>query len=244
MLRALTFDLWGTLYNAAYGDTARIALLHDALARLGQPRSLTLLRAAYDHTWSIFDAAWRTEHRSLSVDRWLREMLAYGHVDAPEGALAHLRRPIEEVLLCEDGPVLVAGVGEVLPRLAQRYKLGVISDVGLTPGRVLREILRRDGLLDLFSTLTFSDEVGATKPVARVFHRTLAVMGSRPDEAVHIGDLPETDLAGARAAGMCAVLFLGISRREDGLPLADAAFSDYRQLEDVLADLDGGTGCG
>jgi putative hydrolase of the HAD superfamily len=128
-------------------------------------------------------------------------------------------------------------VAEVLPRLAQRYCLGVISDVGLTPGRVLREIIRSHGLLSHFRVLTFSDEIGMTKPVAEVFLHTLAALEATPEEAAHVGDLPETDLAGARSVGMRAVLFLGVSHRQDGLPLADAAFEDYGELEALLEGL-------
>jgi putative hydrolase of the HAD superfamily len=125
-------------------------------------------------------------------------------------------------------------VAEVLPRLARRYCLGLISDVGLTPGRILREILRRDGLLPHFQALTFSDETGTTKPEPGQFLRTLDALDTRPGEAAHVGDLPETDIAGARAAGMRAILFLGVSQREDGRALADAAFEEYSELEAVL----------
>ena len=175
----------------------------------------------------------------MAVDEWLREMMAFVQVDLPKAALAGLWRPVEEVLLHDEGPVLIPGVLEVLPRLAERYPLGLISDVGLTPGRVLREFLRRDGLLPLFRVLTFSDEAGRTKPVPEVFLRTLAALDARPEQAAHIGDLPETDLAGARSVGMHAVLFLGASNREDGLAMADAAFDDYDELEALLAGLDG-----
>jgi len=102
---------------------------------------------------------------------------------------------------------------------------------------VLREILRRDGLLSHFRALTFSDETGATKPLPQQFLRTLAILEARPEEAVHVGDLPETDLAGARAVGMKAVLFLGVSHRQDGRPLADAVFEEYGELEELLERL-------
>ena len=241
MLEALTFDFWGTLYHGAYGVEARIALLRDAVARHGQPRSIELLREAYQHVWEVVDGVWRNEHRSMSVDRWLREMMAFVQAELPETALADLRCPVEEVLLHEDGPAVIPGVRDVLPRLAERYPLGLISDVGLTPGRVLREFLRRDGFLPLFRVLTFSDEAGRTKPVPDVFLSTLAALDARPEHAAHIGDLPETDLAGARSVGMHAVLFLGASNREDGLAMADAAFDNYGELEALLAGLDGET---
>jgi putative hydrolase of the HAD superfamily len=52
---------------------------------------------------------------------------------------------------------------------AKRFPLGVISDTGITPGRVLRQILERNGLMDFFSVTVFSDETGVAKPQALMF---------------------------------------------------------------------------
>jgi len=238
MLHTLTFDFWGTLYQRAHAQDNRLRLLEEALDRYSRPRPRAELEQAYGHAWSVWDRTWREEHRSLTVEHWLRHMLTFLEVDLPEEALTKLRQPIEEVYLRGDAPQPVPGVVEVLPRLAQRYRLGLISDVGLTPGRVLREILRRDGLLPCFRALTFSDETGMTKPLPGQFLRTLTVLDARPEEAAHIGDLPETDLAGARAVGMKAILFLGVSHRQDGRPTADAVFEKYSDLEKLLGELD------
>ena len=234
MLRAITFDYWGTLYQGDYVRPYRLALLGEVLAQAGQPRPPDELQAAYAHCWGVFDVLWKQQHRTMTVEHWLGELLAFLHIELPAEVQAGLYRPIQEALL-ERPPQLVPGVAEVIPRLAQRYRLGVISDVGLTPGRVLRELLRRDGLEPCFQTMTFSDEVGATKPRPEVFQHTLAALGARPEEAAHVGDLPETDLSGARGVGMKAILFLGVSGREDGRELADAVFGRYDELEEVLA---------
>jgi putative hydrolase of the HAD superfamily len=97
--------------------------------------------------------------------------------------------------------------------------------------------MRRDGLLSHFEVLTFSDELGVAKPQPKAFLDTLRGLGVSPEEAAHIGDLPETDLVGARGVGMKTVLFLGESGRDDGLPLADAVFEDYVELPGLLETL-------
>jgi len=244
MLQAVTFDFWGTLYQNASARDERLHLLEGVLAHHFQPRPWTALEAAYRHAWSVLDRVWLEEHRSITIERWLREMLAFLKADLPEDVLAGLRRPIEEIYLHGGAPQPIPGVTEVLPRLSRRYRLGLISDVGLTPGRVLRELLRRDGLLPCFRALTFSDETGATKPLSEQFLRTLAILEVQPEKAAHIGDLPETDLAGARAVGMRAVLFLGVSHRQDGRLLADAVFEEYGELEGLLERLGGAAGRG
>jgi len=238
MLHAVTFDFWGTLYQNAYARDERLHLLEKVLARHSQPRPWTALEAAYRHAGSVWERTWREEQRSIAVEHWLREMLAFLKVALPDEALAGLCQPIEEIYLRGDAPRPVPGVAEVLPRLSRRYRLGLISDTGLTPGRVLREILRRDGLLPHFRALTFSDETGAAKPRPEQFLRTLNILEAQPEEAAHIGDLPETDLAGAQAVGMKAVLFLGVSHRQDGRPLADAVFDEYNELEKLLERLE------
>jgi len=237
-LRAVTFDFWGTLYQDASAQGARLHLLADALARHDQPRSREALQAAYMHGWSVFEHFWREEHRPITVEHWLHEMMGFLEADLPEDELIRLRRSMQEIYLHSDSPHLIPGAAEAVRSLARRYRLGLISDVGLTPGRVLRKVLERDGLLPAFQFLAFSDEIGVTKPVPEIFLRTLAALDARPEEAAHIGDLPETDLAGARAVGMRAVLFLGVSQRHDGLPLAHAAFEDYSELPELLARLE------
>jgi putative hydrolase of the HAD superfamily len=238
MLHAVTFDFWGTLYQNVHARDGRLDLLEEVLNRYGQPRSRATLEAAYQSAWNLWQRIWLEEHRSITTEQWLRDILGFLDAELPEDAMASLYRPIQEVFLRGDEPRPVPGVAEVLPRLSERYRLGLISDVGLTPGRVLREILRRDGLLPYFQALTFSDETGATKPLPEQFLRTLAALDAQPEEAAHVGDLPETDLTGARAAGMRVILFLGVSGRQDGRGLADATFEEYGELEELLERLE------
>jgi FMN phosphatase YigB (HAD superfamily) len=237
VLHAVTFDFWGTLYQNAYARDERLHLLEEALARHSQSRPWADLEVAYRHAWSVWERVWREERRSIAFEHWLRELLASLEANLPDDIVTGLRQPIEDIYLRGNTPRPVPGVTDVLPRLSRRYRLGIISDTGLTPGRVLREILRRDGLLPYFRTLTFSDETGATKPLPAQFLRTLDVLEARPERAAHVGDLPETDLAGARGVGMKAVLFLGVSNRQDGKSLADAVFEEYGELEELLKSL-------
>jgi HAD superfamily hydrolase (TIGR01549 family) len=238
MLRAVTFDFWGTLYESAFAREERIQLLQETLALHGQPGDRADLEQAVGQAWQMLDHAWRRDHRSPGAAAYLEHVLRAMRATLPATAVAALRRSIEEVYLASNKPRMLAGVAEVLPVLASRYRIGLISDVGLTPGRLMRHVLDRDGLLQNFDALSFSDEVGVTKPEEQIFRHSLDELGVRPPEAAHVGDLPETDIAGAQAAGMRAVLFLGKSWREDDLSLADASFERYEELPALLASLD------
>jgi len=233
-LVALTFDFWGTLYQNAYAREDRLQQLKQALSRHGQPRSRERIEAAYGHTRTVWDQVWRQERRSIPTTRWLSELLTNLDATIPDEAAVRLGTAIEESFLRGDAPQPVPGVTEVIPRLAARYRMGLISDTGLTPGRVLRQVMEQDGLLAYFETLTFSDELGTAKPNPEPFLHTLEQLDASPEAAAHIGDLPETDLQGARDVGMKSILFLGVSHRDDGRELADAVFEDYSTLEHLL----------
>ncbi len=119
----------------------------------------------------------------------------------PSDARNELVRRFEEALW-ENPPALKEGVAEPLKALRPRYRLGIISDAGTTPGRVLRDALLEFNILSFFSSTVFSNEVGFCKPHMAMFEASLNELGVKPHEAVHVGDLLHTDVAGAKAMGM------------------------------------------
>lgn len=72
----------------------------------------------------------------------------------------------------------------------------------------LGPVLDGTGLGALVDAVVTSAEVGAAKPHPAVFEAALREAGSRADEAVCVGDSPETDVAGAHAAGLRAILLV------------------------------------
>jgi len=70
----------------------------------------------------------------------------------------------------------------------------------------LHQVIERTGLRDLVDGVVASADVGADKPAPAVFEAALAIAGCSPAEALHVGDSPSKDVAGARAAGLRAVL--------------------------------------
>jgi putative hydrolase of the HAD superfamily len=93
----------------------------------------------------------------------------------------------------------------------------------------LSAVLERCGLGELLDGVVTSAEVGASKPDPAIFRAALERAGSKPDQALHVGDTPEEDLAGARAAGIRALL---IDRSGDGGDIASLAEID-QHLRDV-----------
>ena len=125
--------------------------------------------------------------------------------------------------------VLAEGLGDdvpPLPRLTEilvdalRFDLipdalpalDAMADAGLRLGVVsnwdcgLGDVLAGLGVAERFGVVAASAVVGAGKPDPAIFHHALDALGVDPGEALHCGDLPAYDCAGAAAAGVRAVL--------------------------------------
>lgn len=84
--------------------------------------------------------------------------------------------------------------GSVLEGLAERYRLGIVSNFYGNLARVCADT----GIARYFDVLVDSACVGHRKPEPAIFHRALDALGVRPDSTVFVGDSLERDMAGAR----------------------------------------------
>jgi putative hydrolase of the HAD superfamily len=78
----------------------------------------------------------------------------------------------------------------------------VVSNWDLSLGRALGQA----GLAELVDGAVSSAEVGSAKPAPEPFLAGLALAGVPASAALYVGDSPDTDIAGARGAGIRAVL--------------------------------------
>jgi HAD superfamily hydrolase (TIGR01509 family) len=239
MITAVTFDLWDTLVtdrHLAERVTLRRTRLRKALAPLGVYPDDEELEHALAASWRNFDRVWVGEHRTPSTAESLDVVLDALGVEAPAATHAAIARTLEDLVL-EIPPVPVEGAAEVLAELARRHRLGLISDTGLSPGRALRPVLERLGLLEHFTYLYFSDEGGMSKPDPRVFALVLEKLGAKAREAVHVGDILRTDVLGAQRAGMHAVHFVGMNASDADDSTADVVIERLSELPAALAAL-------
>lgn len=80
-----------------------------------------------------------------------------------------------------------------------------VAIVSNSEGR-LPELLAHAGIADHFAAIVDSHHEGVRKPDPEIFRRALARLGVEADDAIHLGDIPGVDVAGANAAGIRAVL--------------------------------------
>jgi putative hydrolase of the HAD superfamily len=237
MIQAVTFDLWWTIFEYREATLERkIALLSDMLGHQGLDRDRESMREAFIYSRNLFDRSWKRAKRSHSPRARVEAVLDRMGVSLPAGAMKDLTGEIEEAILAEP-PNLVHGVAEAIDSLSQAYTLGIISDTGMTPGRVVRTLLDRAGLLSLFSSTLFSDEVGCYKPHAEIFKLALRDLAVLPAQAVHIGDDPQTDVRGAKGVGMKAILFNRSSATGTVAEGADVVIGSYDGLMEIVHGL-------
>ncbi len=158
----------------------------------------------------------------------------------------------------QDG-LAAAGLADgdaLAPQLSQAFRQAFRShcpayiDVPRTldlvaPGRALAVVtngiidvqrikLAVSGLRRHFRVLIASSEVGAGKPDPRLFEAALASLGLPPDEVIVIGDSPEKDLAGAKAAGLRRI-WLDRAGATGGAVEAEATIRSLTELPALLS---------
>jgi putative hydrolase of the HAD superfamily len=101
---------------------------------------------------------------------------------------------------------------EVVPALEHARRRGLRLVVVSNWDVSLHGVLDRLGVAPRLDGILTSAEAGVRKPAAEIFERALAIAGARPDEAIHVGDSLEEDVAGAHNAGIVPVLV----RRDGG----------------------------
>ena len=114
---------------------------------------------------------------------------------------------------------ILPGTCDVLDRIAQRFRIAVISNAD---GKVDR-VLSRCGIADRFESITDSGNVGFEKPRREIFEAALATMNVPAHESLYVGDVYSVDYLGARNAGMQAILLdVAGAYRERDLPRVDS----------------------
>ncbi len=201
-LRAIFFDAGNTLIRMNY------AAIADQLGVLGHQ----IVPEAVRH------AEWRARVR---LDD---ELLARPGASTESGSSRHayLRLVLEELGLTDEA------TAQAMSQWRERYRVPVgIFDVVDPDAAAALMLARQAGLgtavisnsngtveallasLGLAPHLDFvvdSFAVGVEKPDARIFRIALARAGLEPFQAVYVGDLYSVDVAGARRAGLEAVL--------------------------------------
>ena len=195
-LRAVLFDAGNTLL---FLDYARMA------EAVGRAVGVPLTAGALGRGAPI--AAQRMEERRADNRERAAAFLdaLFGEAGVPTDRLGEVRETLERLHAERHlWSGIAADTHDALGRLrAAGLRMGVVSN---SDGRV-EEALRAAGVRGYFDVIVDSALAGVEKPDPAIFRAALDALGVRPEEAVYVGDLYDVDVAGARAAGLGAILF-------------------------------------
>jgi FMN phosphatase YigB (HAD superfamily) len=232
--QAVTFDFWNTIARVPSGamTEARRRAVLTACAEGESEVEPKLVAAALDEVGRHWERSWgEGVHlhpreggemlvRALGVEDAAGELVIEAFLEA--GSSVELE--------------LAPNIGRALEALkAKGMRIGIVCDVGFSGGALLRDLLGREGLLEHFDGWAFSDETGHYKPAPQAFEAALTSLGVRPPEAMHVGDLRRTDIAGAAALGMQTVRYRGMHDDAAPGPEADFVIDSHLELVELTA---------
>ncbi len=220
---AVLFDFGGTLDAPGVTWKERAFRLYRAAGAASDP-------AVFDPIfYKADDALVGAVPVTLTLGETVRRV--FTGVSAGLGvADAALTERLADTFVSDSRRHLVASAA-VLRRLADRYRLGIVSNFYGN----LAAICAEAGLAPLLGAIADSTAVGASKPDARIFHHALDALGVAPGHAWFVGDSRPRDMDGARALAMRHVWVV-----EAGAPATapccagDPVIHSLDELESVL----------
>ena len=134
--------------------------------------------------------------------------LAVGAGDVEACARLFFRESTHGLAVYDDARALLASLRY------RGYRMGVVTNA-IFPASLFDPKVNELGLAGYFDAFVSSADVGLAKPNPSPYLKALSELGLDPQEALFVGDTAATDIAGARAAGMRAILIERTDRARD-----------------------------
>ena len=202
--RHLLFDLDHTLWDFDKNATETLCELYDThglstLGRFSEQQFCDTFVIVNRALWKQYDQGTYDQQR-LRSERFVMILTQLGvaaDLVPPQLADDYLR-------ICPTKPHVMPHTVATLDYLRQHYQLHVLTN-GFAAVQAIK--LRSAGLTNYFTEVVSSDTTGHRKPHRPVFDYLLDRIGAAPQECLMIGDNLETDVRGAREAGIDQVFY-------------------------------------
>lgn len=225
-IKLITFDLDDTLWDTAPVIVSAEATLRQWLAE----HAPDLGGVPVEHLWTIRAQVLEREpelkHRISALRRRVlfHALEEAGYEQAEASRLA--AEGFEVFLHARHQLDIFPEVQPTLEALANHFALGVVTNGNAD--------VRRLGLADYFQFALCAEDIGIAKPDARLFQEALQRGGASADTAVHIGDHPGDDIAGAQQAGLRAIWFNPGGKAWEAERAPDAQIRSLTELPALL----------
>jgi putative hydrolase of the HAD superfamily len=235
MPNAISFDFWNTLYADGAEDqrrSIRKEYFQEIINNYGDYGPADV-EHAFKAGSELFLTNWINHSKTPTTSKRIDYMARSIGIRLKEEDIQKASE-FFGLMIFEIQPREIPFVKELIPKLSNKYPLGIISDTGFISGKYIRDFLQSKNLLDYFSSLIFSDEQKHSKPHPSVFLKTCENLGSTPKDLIHIGDLERTDVAGAVDLGCISVKFTGVQHDQPQKSRAQYIILDYQQLSEIV----------
>jgi HAD superfamily hydrolase (TIGR01549 family) len=216
-IQAIFFDTSDTLYRNAELEKAYPARLVDMIAE-GKGLSTEEAKQLLNDTTEKL----KTTEKHVTKIR-AAEKLGFTRDDVWNKAFGRI---IPADYLATD-----EALSAVMATLAQRYSLGIISN--LKQSHVIGVIKALGLSPDSFRYFVTLDIVQEIKPAAEPFLKAIELAGCNADECLYIGDSPSKDMRPAKEVGMKTILVSESPSPED-MEHAYTSIEDVKEIVNLL----------
>lgn len=192
MIKGVIFDIDNTLTDFMKMKRTAVDAAVEGMMDAGLPgKKEDLIKEFFDHYWKegiedqkIFDKILKAKLGAIDYKILASGILAYRR--SKNGTMT-----------------LYPRVNQTLMELMKMgIKLTVLSDA---PKMEVWLRIVSLGLHHYFDEIITSEDFGVKKPDPKPFRRAIEVLGTKPDETIMVGDWPDRDVKGAKAAGIRAI---------------------------------------
>lgn len=184
--RVFAREIHGVPFDSREVLEADLAAAHDLADRIYEVEESAWQRGRADHSSSHLDDILAAAGLTPEHDRYLLALAAYRRFWEPHTFTDPAVRPLWEGLR------------------ARGLAVGVLSNT-IWSRAYHREMLARDGVLDLLDADVYSSEIHVVKPHPDAFRAACAAVGVTPERAVYVGDRMFEDVHGPQQVGMRAI---------------------------------------
>jgi putative hydrolase of the HAD superfamily len=234
MIKAIFFDLYGTLINIrtdeqdpwVYAILSRYLQYH--LVQVGAEE----LKEVYFREIEQQFRKSREVYPEVDVYKIFSIIMnKYGNRWYPKSVIVDTVMLFRSLTIRQFG--LFPHLFEILTEVEAQYKIAIISDAQWVFAKPEVEML---GLDRFFQHKILSSHYGYKKPDTRLFQEAMKKLRVKPEESLYIGDNLRKDLVGAKKAGMRFIYFGQEIQEYNGFK-PDGFFSDYSELKRVISEI-------